>query len=228
MGNLIPLALAAAFYPTQVAVILVILLRPNPTRLLAGFLAGAVAASFVVGLAVLAAIESSGVVGSNSSHSISPTIDVIAGVLSLTLAFVIGSGRSLPFAARRAERKAAKSSVPKESWTSRMLARDSLAIAFGLGVLLDLPSVWYVAALKDIAAAGNSTAADIGLVLLFIAIMFILVEVALVFFLVAPERSAVAVARFDAWARSHLRQLGAAVATVIGTYLLINGVAGLV
>jgi hypothetical protein len=231
MGNLLPLALAAAFYPTLLAVVVIILTRPNPARLLAAFLVGGLATSLVVGLVVLAVIESSGAVDSGSSRSISPTIDVIVGVLSLVLAFMVASGRPLPFADRRAKRKAAKATPEaqsKDPWTQRVLGRDSLVLAFGLGIVLDLPSVWYLAALKDIAAAGNSTGTDVLLVLLFNVIMFALIEIPLVCYLIAPERSAARVARFDEWAHSHMRQIGVGVATVIGTYLLLDGIAGLV
>jgi Sap, sulfolipid-1-addressing protein len=232
MGNLIPLALAAAFYPTLLAVVVIILTRPNPARLLAAFLIGGMLTSVLVGLIVLAIIETSGAVGSDSSHSISPAIDIVAGSISLAIAFLVGTGRPLPFANRRARRKAAKADATaqdeaKDPWTQRILGRDSLGLAFGLGIVLDLPSVWYLAALKDIAHAENSTADDIALVLLFNVIMFALIEIPLVFYLVAPERAAARVARFDSWARSHLRQIGATVAAVIGVYLLINGIAGL-
>jgi hypothetical protein len=232
MGNLIPLALAAAFYPTLLAVVVIILTRPNPARLLAAFLIGGMLTSVAVGLIVLAIIESSGAVGSNSSHSISPTIDIIVGLLSLALAFLIATGRPLPFAERRAARKAGKAESEaegeaKDPWTQRILKRDSLGLAFGLGIILDLPSVWYLAALKDIAHADNSTAHDVALVVLFNVIMFALIEIPLVFYVLAPERAAARVARFDSWARGHLRQIGATVAAVIGAYLLINGIAGL-
>ena len=137
--------------------------------------------------------------GAGSSHSISPTIDTIAGLLSLALAYLLATGRPLPFADRRARRgesaKATAGGEPKDPWSKRMLERDSLAVAFGLGILIDLPSVWYLAALKDIAEAGHSTGADIALVLLFNAIMFVLVEVPLAFYVLAPERAAAAAAR---------------------------------
>lgn len=230
MGDLVPLALAAAFYPTLLAVVVIILTRPNPARLLAAFLIGGMATSIAVGLAVLAIIEGSGVVGGGSSHSISPAIDLVVGLMSLALAFMIATGRPLPFAERRASRKAAKAAPAveaKDPWTQRILGRDSLALAFGLGIVLDLPSVWYLAALKDIAKAGNSTGHDIALVLLFNVIMFALIEIPLVCYLVAPQSSAARVARFDEWTRSHLRQIGATVAAVIGVYLTINGIAGL-
>ena len=38
MGNLVPLALAAAFLSTTLAVVVIIFTRPNPARLLAAFL----------------------------------------------------------------------------------------------------------------------------------------------------------------------------------------------
>ena len=230
MGNLVPLALAAAFYPTTLAVVVIIFTRPNPARLLGAFLIGGLTTSVLVGLGVLALIKGSGVVGGSSSHSISPTIDVIAGLLSLSLAFLVATGRPLPFAGRRAERKSAKANAtaePKDPWSKRMLERDSLAVAFGLGILIDLPSVWYLAALKDIAEAwsldGRRRRSG----------------AALQRDHVRPGRGPTRLLSAGAragrgsggalrqWSRSHLRQIGAVVATVIGAYLLINGIVGL-
>ena len=42
MGKLILLALAAAFYPTLLAIVILILTRPQPVRLLTAFYVGAV------------------------------------------------------------------------------------------------------------------------------------------------------------------------------------------
>ena len=101
-------------------------------------------------------------------------------------------------------------------------------MAFGLGILIDLPSAsgtWPRS--RTSPKRVTPTGADIALVLLFNAIMFVLVEVPLAFYVLAPERAAAAAARFDQWSRSHMRQIGAMVATVIGTYLLINGIVGL-
>ncbi len=58
--------------------------------------------------------------------------------------------------------------------------------------------------------------------------MFALIEIPLVFYLLAPERSAAAVARFAAWTHAHARQIGAWVAGVIGAYLVISGIVDLV
>ena len=69
MGNLVPLALAAAFYPTTLAVVVIIFTRPNPARLLGAFLIGGLTTSVLVGLGVLALIKGSGVVGGSSSRT---------------------------------------------------------------------------------------------------------------------------------------------------------------
>jgi hypothetical protein len=212
--------------------VILILTRPQPVRLLAAFLVGGMATSVIVGLIVLTAIDGSGAVEGSTGKSVSPAIDIVVGLLSLALAFAVATGRDLPFADRRAARKQAKAAAAadaesKDPWTQRILTRDSLWLAFGLGIVLDLPSVWYLAALKDIAEGSHPQGTEIALILVFNLIMFALIEIPLVCYLIAPERSAAAVARFDAWAHGHMRQIGASVAAVLGAYLLLSGIADL-
>src|SRR5262245_48988111 len=202
MGKLILLALAAAFYPTLLAV--VILTRPQPVRLLTAFYVGAVITSVGVGLAILFALEGSGVIDS-SPHGVSPAIDLVVGALGLLLAFGLARGYDRRFAERRRAKRTAPGDDQRDPWTTRMLGKDSLAIAFGLGIVLDLPSVWYLAALKQIDANNYGVATDVLLVLLFNFLMFLLVEVPLAFYLVAPERAQSMVASLDSALKSHGR-----------------------
>jgi hypothetical protein len=213
--------------------VIVILTRPQPVRLLAAFLIGGMATSVIVGFVLLKVIDGTGIATGDTGRSVGPGIDIAAGLASLALAFALATGRELPFAERRAARKRKREAAKaledrKDPWTKRILGRDSLWLAFALGVALDLPSVWYLAALKDIAQADHAVTIELALILTFNLIMFALIEVPLVCYLLAPERSAAAVDRFAAWAHSHARQIGAWVAGLIGAYLLISGILDLV
>src|SRR6185312_10810251 len=100
MGKLIALALAAAFYPTLLALVILILTRPRPVRLLAGFYAGAMITSVSVGLAILFALEGTGVVD-NSPHGVSPAVDLVAGILGLLVALGLARGYDRRLSERR-------------------------------------------------------------------------------------------------------------------------------
>ena len=226
MAKFAVLALAAAFYPTLLAVVLFALTRPNPVRLLAAFYVGGLVTSVTIGLLVLFVAEGSGAV-TQDKHSVSPWVDLVAGLLSLLLAFAVARGRDEPLRERRRLRKEAKAesqpdTEPRDPWTTRLLARDSMGMALGLGIVLDLPSVWYLAALNQIAKSGYTTTVEIVLVLGFNLVMFALVEIPLLMFLLNPERAQARVERLNAALRDHARQLAVTVAGLVGGYLTIN------
>ena len=227
MAKLASLALAAAFYPTLLAVVLFALTRPNPVRLLGAFFAGGLITSVTIGLLVLFLAEGTGAV-TQDNHSVSPWVDLVAGLLSLALAFAIARGRDEALRERRRQRKEAKAEAraedqPRDPWTTRLLARDSMGMAFGLGIVLDLPSVWYLAALNEIAKSGYSTSVEVLLVLCFNLVMFALVEIPLLMFLLSPERARARVERLNAALRGHARQLAVTVASLVGGYLTLSG-----
>jgi hypothetical protein len=225
VGKLAALALAAAFYPTLLAVVLFALTRPNPVRLLGAFYVGGLVTSVTVGLLVLFLAEGTGAV-TQDSHSISPWVDLVAGLFSIGLAIAIARGRDEPLRERRRRRKEAKAAANPEErrdpWTTRLLARDSMGIALGLGIVLDLPSVWYLAALNEIAKSGYATTVEIVLVLGFNVVMFALVEIPLLMFLLNPDRARARVERLNSALRDHARQLAVTVAGLIGGYLTLN------
>jgi hypothetical protein len=230
VGKLFILAIAAAVYPTLLAIVIIVLGRPQPVRLLGAFLAGAMLVSVTVGLVILFALKDSGAVDTSSHRSVSPAVDVAVGLISLAVAVGLATGRDKPFAERRRARKEAKadpSAEPRDPWTTRLMSRDSLLIAFALGVVLDLPSVFYLEALKEIAKASHPTSVDVLLVVVFNVVMFAALEVPLVAYILEPERSAAAVNRINAWLSGHMRQIGIVVAGALGLYLFVSGLVDL-
>ena len=161
-------------------------------------------------------------------------LDLIAGVLSLVLAGVLWRRREK---GRLGERETAaadhtsyeqtpgrKSRRSPQSITRRMLAHGSPKAAFALGLILNLPGIWYLVALKDIAQAKDSAVTAVLLILFFNAIMFLLVEVPLIGYLISPEGTRARVQRFQAWLGANARLVATAVALAIGAYLVIRGV----
>jgi hypothetical protein len=215
--------LAAAFYPTLLAVVVVALTRPAPARMLAAFLLGGFIASVLIGFVLLAVADSADLMSGDRGRSIGGGVQLAVGLLSLLIAAMLMSDRELP------HRKRPKQTAEEkpDPWTKRLLRRDSVPIAFALGIVLDLPSLWYLTALSRISQAGYSTTTDAVLVLAFNVIMFLLIEIPLAFFVLAPARADEFTAGFNTWLRSNIRLIGAAIAAALGAYLTIAGLVAL-
>jgi Sap, sulfolipid-1-addressing protein len=220
VAKIIPLAIAAAVYPTLLAGVIVLLARDKPVAMLGAFLAGGVLISVTAGLIIVFALGGS--VSTKNQRSASPTVDLIAGVLSIALAAVLWR--------RTSGHRSARTKKPKEgpSWTQRTLGEGSVWAAFGAGLFLNLPGIWYLDALKDISEANASTAATIGAVLLFIVVMFALAELPLVGYVVNPDGTQVRVQSFQGWMSSHAMTVAIWAAALIGVYLTTKGIVGVV
>ena len=90
--ELLPLALAAAAYPTLIAMVVVILGRDNPRLLLTAYLAGALFISVAAGCAIVAALTAGHAVG-GSNDSVGPGADIVIGLLALVLLWVLLTDR---------------------------------------------------------------------------------------------------------------------------------------
>jgi hypothetical protein len=223
-AHVVVLALAAAIYPTLLAGVIVILARPKPVRNLVGFLAGGMTISIATGIVIVGSLRGSGAVHGTSNVT-KPVVDIVAGAGSLAIAWALWRGRLARLAEWRRRRRPPK---PGPSWTDRALGRSSMPVAFAVGVVLNLPGVWYLAALTDIAAADISFGEELGLILLFNVIMFLLVEIPLVFYLVDEARARRLVDSGTRWARRHSEQLGIGIACAVGVWLLTKGILGAV
>jgi hypothetical protein len=223
IGDLLILAVASALYPLLLAAVLVMLNAPRPGPLLVGYLIGGLIISISLGVAILIVLDQAHAVGSRAPRTLSPAVNLAAGVLAILIAMLLLRRPRHPRRPRRRRREKPKD-PQREPLPQRVLAHGSARKAFGLGIILSLPSLYYLAALRDIAEEHPDWAVRVALILLFNLIQFTLIEVPLVGFLVAPERTALLVTRFNEWLRSHLRQVGAVVALAIGIYLVIKGI----
>ena len=76
------LSLVAMLNPTLLAAVTVMLLLPNPKRLMLGYLLGAYTTSITLGLLIVFSLNGSST-ESTSKHTISPVEDIVVGLLAV-------------------------------------------------------------------------------------------------------------------------------------------------
>jgi hypothetical protein len=114
VGEIFLLSLAAALNPTLLAAATLMLVLPNPKKLLLYYLCGAVLTSVTIGCVIVFGIggESSGT--STAEHTINPIWDVVLGAVILVVAFIVGTGRDTGGSARSpAARRPPRSSLAR-------------------------------------------------------------------------------------------------------------------
>jgi hypothetical protein len=218
------LSLLAMFTPTLLAAVTVMMLLPNPRKLMLGYLLGAYLTSITAGLLIVFSLHGSAGV-STAKQTLGPIEDIVVGLVALLVAFVLGSGRDAPLQNRRRRRQQAKAAAgaAKESWPERMIGRGSARVTFAVGVVLTFPGVSYLTALDRMARLDASAAETVLLVVAFCVIQQLLLELPLLGYTFAPERTKDAVARFRAWLGRNGRRAGVTLAAVIGTLLVLRG-----
>src|SRR6478609_10799194 len=107
MQQVLLFAVAAMANPSLLAASTVLLILPNPKKLMLGYLLGALMTSVTLGLVIVFALQDSSFVG-ETKHTISPAVDVALGCILLVISFVIASDRRQRYSAGRRERKEPK------------------------------------------------------------------------------------------------------------------------
>jgi hypothetical protein len=222
------LSLLAMFNPSLLAAVTVMLLMPDPKRLMVGYLLGAYLTSITLGLVIVFALPGSST-ESTSKHKVSPLEDIVVGLLALGVAWILWTGRDQPFRERRQRKKEARlearreAGKPTQSLPLRMLGKGDPKLTFVVGVLLSFPGVLYLDALDHIHKLNPGTVATVALVLYFCVAQQILLELPLLGYAFAPERTEERVKGFQAWMAAKGRTAAMIGATVIGVLLLARG-----
>ncbi|HEX3608477.1 MAG TPA: GAP family protein [Solirubrobacterales bacterium] len=231
LGQIFLLSLLAMFNPTLLAAVTVMLLLPSPKKLMLGYLLGAYLTSMSLGLVIVFALHDSSVVGT-SKHTISPLEDIVIGLLLLLVAFILGTDRDMGLRERKARRKEAKlakdGGEKREALPLRLLGRGSPRITFVVGVLLSFPGVSYLAGLTRIDGLDAAAAPTALLVIGFCLVQQTLLELPLIGYALAPERTQAGVNGFRAWLAANGRRAVVIAATVLGALIVVRGIAGLV
>jgi hypothetical protein len=129
--------------------------------------------------------------------------------------------------ASRAGGLAGRLLTPLTERARRLLDGGSLWTAGAAGLGIALPSIDYVAALALIVASGATATTQIGALLLFNVVAFALVEIPLLCYLVAPDRTRSMLAALYTWLRAQGRRGVSVLLAVVGFMLVGVGLAGL-
>ena len=222
------LSLLSMFNPTLLAAVTVMLLLPSPKRLMAGYLLGAYMTSITLGLVIVFSLHNSST-ESTSKHTVSPVEDIVVGLLLVAIALVLRTGRDQPFQERRRAKKDAKlkareeAGKPTESLPLRMLGKGDPKITFAVGAVLTFPGVSYLDALDHIHKLNPGTVPTVLLVIGFCLMQQILLEVPLLGYVFAPDRTQDTINRFRARMSRKGRPAAIIGAAVIGVILLARG-----
>jgi hypothetical protein len=227
------LGLVSMFNPSLLAAVTVMLLLPNPKRLMIGYLLGAYTTSITLGLVIVFTLQGSST-ESTSKHTVSPLEDIVVGLLAVLIAFVLGTGRDAGFQARRSEKKDAKlkakqeAGKPTESLPLRLLGKGDPKVTFVVGAILSFPGVSFLTALDKIHHLNPGTVYTVLLVVGFCLMQQILLEVPLLGYVFSPASTQDRVTRFKAWMGAKGRAAAVIGAGVIGAVLIARGVITLV
>ncbi len=225
MGNIFLYSLVAAANASLLAAVTVMLFLPSPKRLLVGYLLGALLVSLTVGFVIVFVVHGSSAT-STAENGLSPSMDLALGLIALLVAYVLRGGHDQRLAERRKAKKAEREGGAEKtpSKVEQLLGRGSARVTFAVGVVLTLPGVAYLAALRELDRLNYGTVPTILVIVAFNVMLLILLEVPLLGYAVAPERTVVEVERFRGWLSRNGRQMAIVGAAVIGTLLVGRGV----
>lgn len=204
------MAVFVSLEPFRIGMTVLMLNRPRPMLQLMAFLAGGFTMAATVGLIVIFAFRP-GALG--SAHFTLPKVQIVIGVLALLVAAVLATG-IMP-SAKLPERGRSLANHP------------SLWFAGVAGLGIALPSIDYLAVLAIIVASGAAPPTQVGALVAFNCVAFALVEIPLVAYLLAPDRTRATMAALNDWIRSRSRRGVAAALAAVGGLLLAAGIIGL-
>ena len=207
------LAVGSMFWPVLLAVDVVAFGTDRPVRILAGFLAGGMVATVMVGCVIVFSLDNMTLV-TRSRHATDATVSIVVGVTALVAAYFI----------RRSDKGRRAKPKPHRSSRVERLAGHGPGLAFLTGIILNIfPGPLPLIALKDMAELEYSTAGTVAVIVAFYLVMFAPVEGPLISFLVAPRRTERAVTSFNAWLAENLRRLAWVALAVFGAFEVARG-----
>jgi hypothetical protein len=237
--TMLVLAIAVIFEPIRIGLAVLMLNRPRPMLQLLAFLCGAFTMGVGVGLVVLFILRSTPLAAGKFTVA---EVQIAIGLLALLVAVVLATNMTARQFARGVFAGAAvgsdsdgvvieptqPSGLGKLSTRARHhLQGSALWVAGVSGLGTALPSPNYMAAMAVILASGAAPAAQAGALLTFNVVAFALVEIPLVSYLLAPEKTRAAMAALHAWIRSRRRRDVAALMAAVGCVMVAAGISGL-
>jgi hypothetical protein len=221
--TLLVMAVAISLEPFRISMTVLLINRPRPLLQLLAFLIGGFVMGTTVGLVVLFLLRPA----LGTAHFTLPRVQIVVGAVALVTAVVVATG---VLERVRDEGAADRTGRRWESLTTRvrqLLNGRSLWTAGVAGLGIALPSVDYLAVLAVIAASGRGAPTQVGALLLFQVVAFALVEIPLLSYVVAPDRTRKTLSAVNDWLRERRRREVSALLAVVGCVLLGVGFAGI-
>ena len=211
--TILVMAVAVSLEPFRIGMTVLMLNRPRPMLQLVVFLCGGYAMGMTVGLVVLFVFRRR-LLG--SAYFTLPKVQILIGALALLVAAAL---------AVRSGRVAAPAKLSTR--VQGLLSRHSLWVSGLAGMGIALPSVDYLAALAVILASGAAAMAQVGALLMFNVVAFSLVQIPLVAYLLAPDKTRASMGALNDWIRSRRRAEVATLLAGVGCVLLAVGLTNL-
>ena len=220
--TLLAMAVAVSLEPFRIGMTIVMMNRPRPLLALLTFLAGGFAMGITVGIVVLFVLRPA----LGSAHFTLPQSADRRRRAAPDQRRGGGDGR--PPQARRARRDSgSRRFEPLATRTRALLTGRSLWTAGVAGLGIALPSVDYLAVLALIVASGAAASVQLAGLLLFNVVAFGFVEIPLIAYLVAPDRTRATLSALQDWLRTRRRSAVTVLLAAVGCVLLGAGLAGL-
>lgn len=204
----LPTAFAASFSPTSLVIVAWLLSLSRPLRLSVVFLASAATVVLVVGFAFVAVLASTGLDQKSRHPTVPPAVDLGLGLLAILFAVVLRRRRPRPPKAHHYEPK--------------------VITVILLGLALGSPSPLYLLSLHSVSQEHHPYAIRALQVIILAAIVLLMVEIPILTYRFAPERTSDALARTNAWLSRHGKMIGVVATAGIGVYFTVKGIVGLV
>ena len=211
--TILVMAVAVSLEPFRIGMTVLMLNRPRPMLQLLVFLCGGYAMGMTVGLVVLFVFRRRPL---ESAYFTLPKVQILIGALALLVAAAL---------AVRSGRVAAPAKLSTR--VQGLLSRHSLWVSGLAGMGIALPSVDYLAALALILASGAAAMAQVGALLMFNVVAFSLVQIPLVAYLLAPDKTRASMGALNDWIRSRRRAEVATLLAGVGCVLLAVGLTNL-
>ena len=213
----IVLAIGSGARPAGLAAVYSLLSRGHPGRMLLAYIGAGFAFSAGFGVVVVLAVSNADL---HPPRVLSAIFDLVVGAAALGFAAGVLAGRSL--------NRSPDDPSGTESWALRKLRDPTVGTAALVGVATHLPGLFYLLALNSIISERQGVLVDIWHVLAYNAIWYGVSVAAVFYLLIKPSAARDMFGRLNDWARAHQRPLVVTIFTVVGSYLVANGLALLI
>lgn len=220
MGELVALSFASALNPTLLAATTVMLLLPQPERLMLGYWLGAMTMSIASGLIVVYVLTSPAAAGT-VKHTLTPIEDFVLAAIALLGAVLLARGAGQRIRERRAMRRQKKHKKPPK-WQERM-RNGTARTAFVLGLALSLPGATYLLLLHKLGKLHYHGVVTTLILIGSNLIQLIVLEIPMLAFAIWPEQTPTAIDNTKAWIGRHGKDYAAAGLAVIAALLVVRG-----